>query len=175
LTDEPVNLFFALLSRARDDVMFWQSSFYPQFVKFGFNDLVRCVNRLGKPSYKKVFVPVHEKAPGHWFLVVMDFEERIIESMDSLNTTRPKERENLLKWVEMEWNSSPRWKGTYERKHWKSRKAHVPCQSNNFDCGVFMCMFAAYRSHDEPIMFTQANMTQMRKRLAWSIIHETLE
>jgi Ulp1 family protease len=38
----------------------------------------------------------------------------------------------------------------------------VPQQENNYDCGVFVCRFAEYRSRDINFDFTQASMDAYR-------------
>lgn len=193
LTDEPVDLYMKLLSGAGnpggDDVMFWSGLYYTKFMKGGtvakgFDLIQSWVEKLekrrtsgGKPLWKKIFVPVHEKKKEHWFLITIDFDAKLILSMDSLDVSRRKERLDMLDWVKEEWESNPRWHGEFgefKQKAWKHMKAPVPIQTNVVDCGVFTCMFAAFASSKRDMKFTQADMPKMRARMAWSILHETL-
>lgn len=190
LTDEPVDLYMKLLSGAGnpggDDVMFWSGLYYTKFMKGGtvakgFDLIQSWVEKLekrrtsgDKPLWKRIFVPVHEHDEEHWFLITIDFDAKLILSMDSLDVSRKDERLNMLEWVEEEWWSNSRWLGEFDKKAWKHKKAPVPIQTNSVDCGVFACMFAAFASNKRQMKFTQEDIPRMRARMAWSILHETL-
>lgn len=130
--------------------------------------------RVDKPIWNRIFVPVHEEKKEHWFLITIDFDTKLILSMDSLNENREEERRDMLEWVEIEWGRNPRWPGEFEKIEWRHKKAPVPVQTNQTDCGVFTCMLAAFASNKRQMKFTQADMPRMRARMAWSILHETL-
>lgn len=47
-------------------------------------------------------------------------------------------------------------------------------QENGSDCGAFAVSFASYLSDNLPFDFRQADTTQMRRRMLWSILHQRL-
>jgi Ulp1 family protease len=51
---------------------------------------------------------------------------------------------------------------------------NIPHQDNDYDCGVFTCLFADYISRDEPFDFKNHHMTYFRERIAYEIITKSL-
>lgn len=47
-------------------------------------------------------------------------------------------------------------------------------QDNGSDCGAFAVAFASYLSDGLPFDFSQADITQMRRRMLWSLVHQEL-
>lgn len=47
-------------------------------------------------------------------------------------------------------------------------------QENGSDCGAFAVSFASYVSDDLPFDFRQADITQMRRRMVWSLLKQQL-
>jgi Ulp1 family protease len=65
--------------------------------------------------------------------------------------------------------------GRVKREEWAlvpSTKT-VPKQENTIDCGAFICMFSYFYfiSQDTSLEFSQANVTNFRKRMALAIIN----
>ncbi|CAN0340211.1 unnamed protein product [Ectocarpus sp. 6 AP-2014] len=185
VNDEAMNNYMAMLSSPENpgggDAMFWPTHFYTKFEEFddandGFTGIESWVRGLDKPSYRKVFVPVHTKTPEHWFLITIDFEEKTVLSLDSLSGGRKRatQRRKMMEWTRREWNSCPRWKGEFRAEEWSSRTASVPKQTNDVDCGVFTCMYAAFVSNGREMTFSQGDVPGMRARMAWSILHRKL-
>jgi hypothetical protein len=44
-------------------------------------------------------------------------------------------------------------------------------RKNGFDCGVFICMFGYFISHDRSLLFDQADVTHFRKQMALAIMN----
>lgn len=118
-----------------------------------------------------IFVPLnHNKA--HWSLIEIDVKKKRIISMDSMAIDRLRSMRAMLTWCEQEHLAKGK---NFDRNGWKLLEAEVPQQQDNrVDCGVFTCMFAAYRSNGVDMAFTQADMPKMRRRVAWSILNSTL-
>lgn len=185
LNDEPIDAYMSLLAgqgnQGGGDVMFWTSMTFTKYTEFdsaknGFGYIQSWVEKLQKPGYKKICVPVFVSTSEHWFLIVVDFVNKTLRSMDSLRSKdRAYERKKMMEWVKEEWSSSSsRWKGEFVPKKWKSSAAHVPKQTNEVDCGVFTCMYAAFASNSRKMIFSQENMPKMRARMARSILYGSL-
>jgi Ulp1 family protease len=49
------------------------------------------------------------------------------------------------------------------------RFQRIPRQSNGFDCGVFVCLYASYLMSNKTFDFTQSDLPAMRKWMAYRI------
>ena len=107
----------------------------------------------------------------HWILLVVDNKKKKVFSLDSFGLERPGQRKNMLKWVEHEHMSK---NVAFDRGKWSSESMEVPSQENNFDCGPFVCLFAALLSHGQALNFTQADLPRLRERLNWSLLNSKL-
>ncbi|CAM9207656.1 unnamed protein product [Pylaiella littoralis] len=118
----------------------------------------------------KIFVPVN--AGGcHWFMIMIDVKNKKIWSMDSMGVNHTNARKEMLAWIEAEHASKRK---PFVRSQWTSAQKTVPRQLNNYDCGPFTCLFAAFLSNEKRMTFLQGDLPKMRNRIAWSILHGTL-
>lgn len=192
LKDEHVNAYMSLLNTdanpAAYKCLFMSSFFYDKFTlaqrgTLGAPD-PKYVNAAAEVRHKlvkkwtanvnttsvNIFIPINS-GNNHWSLIVIDVENRKLFSVDSLGYSLKKERKEMLGWMEAEHRAK---KKTFNAKKWTSKSKTVPLQENGYDCGVFMCMFAAFLSNDKSITFSQRDILKMRKRIAWSILHNKL-
>lgn len=175
-----INAYMALLggeSNPSRGCLFMPCTFYTKFVTLK-NDIPkkrhalvkRWTSKLNTTSKVKIFVPVNIKDL-HWTLVMIDVENKKVFSMDSSGGNGKASRTAMLDWIEQE-HAAKRVK--FDRTKWVSEKKIVPSQINGYDCGLFICMFAAFMCNDKKLTFAQDDMPRMRNRLAWSIINSTL-
>lgn len=63
-----------------------------------------------------------------------------------------------------------------DTQEWKliDRKNHVPKQSNNCDCGVFVTACADFISDDLPLSYDQGKMPHYRQKIGTDIIRGSL-
>lgn len=53
---------------------------------------------------------------------------------------------------------------------WKKQNVlEVPKQSNNYDCGVFLCVYADYIAREGKFDFTKEDMKYFRKKIYYEI------
>jgi sentrin-specific protease 1 len=53
---------------------------------------------------------------------------------------------------------------------WKNYAPNdIPRQENGYDCGMFVCKFADFRSSDVPVRFSQTDLPYFRKRMLHEI------
>lgn len=50
----------------------------------------------------------------------------------------------------------------------------IPRQNNDYDCGVFICMYAEFISRNRQFTFTQDDMEYFRKKMIHEICTGTL-
>ena len=119
----------------------------------------------------KMIIPMNS-GNRHWYLAVIDFRLPRIEIYDSLYSTPSAVFETLFRWLEDEHLSR---KGSkMDRAAWSclpQTRAKIPRQQNCSDCGVFMCLFAAYSSLDRPFRFSQNQIAAVRRWMI-SIIYK---
>ena len=123
----------------------------------------------------KIFVPT-SVGGNHWVLTVVDVEKKRVISMNSFKNDAYDDdvvvaMDEMLGWIEAEHIQKNK---SFDKKKWTTEVMEVPRQKNTIDCGVFLCMFAAYFANDRPFTFTHKDMTKMRARMAWSILNKKL-
>lgn len=136
------------------------------------HDLVkRWTRNLDTTNKKsKIFVPVNSDN-NHWYMIMIDLENKKVLSMDSLRIDREDAREEMLGWIEAEHKAKRK---PFEISEWTHAMKKVPKQNNGYDCGPFACLYAAFMSNDKNLTFLQGDIPKMRRRIAWSILNTTL-
>lgn len=131
------------------------------------------LDTLGKQGIENIYIPINVN-DNHWIMIQVDLNEKEILSMDSLGNSNVTWKSAVLDWLEAEFKSKSE---SFDRENWKLFTIGSPQQQNRFDCGVFACMFAAYKSNDLVVTkaFDQEYIDKMRKAVAWSIMNQTLE
>lgn len=119
----------------------------------------------------KIFVPINA-GNSHWYMIMIDTKNKKIWSMDSFGGNHEGAREEVLNWFEVEHAVKQR---PFNRALWTTATKNVPKQRNGCDCGPFSCLFAAFMSNDKRMSFLQGDLPTMRNRIAWSILHSSLE
>jgi sentrin-specific protease 1 len=111
----------------------------------------------------KMIIPINI-AKKHWYLAVINFREKLTEVYDSMSSERQEVHDHLRKWLRDEYRE--RHKAELDLGEWKIKlnsRRSVPQQKNGYDCGVFMCLYAAYSSIDSPFNFTQSDILSVRE------------
>ena len=60
----------------------------------------------------------------------------------------------------------PTWQASYPKS---ARRIPRQSQDNGVDCGVFVCLYASYLMNNQTFDFTQSDIPDMRKWLAYRI------
>ena len=123
-------------------------------------------------SLKYLLCPVNHFNE-HWALAAIYFEEKKICWYDSLGKTDYYKLYHLLQYLEDAHKAcTDPTKGTFDRDEWELVPCplDVPNQSNTYDCGVFLCMFADFIMNDMPLVFSQEHINKCRERIAYQII-----
>jgi Ulp1 family protease len=105
-----ISFYVALVQERRPDFFVFNSHFYSKL--FDFNkrrqyefEHVSLWTRTRLPllpSIKIIMIPVN--VPGHWILILIFMEHKIIVSLDSLSGNNDLEVFNIFKWLMGEWN-----------------------------------------------------------------------
>lgn len=141
---------------------------------------------LYKPTYSQnapggdlfqlrtIFVPVNVFNK-HWILVVLYMNQKRIEIYDSMivhleDTIRCRIGKRLLRYLDDE-HKHLHDRSMPDQHLWRLHPSgpDVPQQKNNWDCGVFMCVFADFLSLGLPLIFEQRHVSKIRGHIILAI------
>ena len=149
---EVVDLSAEVLKKKRNDFTRFNDSLDPPERLWNWNTLEKPT-----PAVSRLFIPVHIDK-NHWCLAVANLEEETIEYYDSLHPLEKRnkrnEREqmqNVLDWLKEKMEEEllkdkgrimhqPNW-------DWTFTSQDMAVQPNGIDCGVYVCLAAAYLLH----------------------------
>lgn len=189
LNDEIIHYFYLMLSK-RDEYMcmknpkrklshFFKSFFFTKLFDEGATNryVYRNVKRWSKNVHgkdifmlDKIFFPCNISNV-HWACVVIYIQDKRIQFYDSMGGDGMHYINGLMSYIKDEWNTQKGGK-LPNIDDWEliSCTKNIPRQENGFDCGVFACMFADFLSQNIPLTFSQEDIDEYRKRIAFSIL-----
>ncbi|CAL2050736.1 unnamed protein product [Caenorhabditis brenneri] len=145
--------------------------FYKDIITKGYSSVKRWTRKVDIFLFEMILVPVH--LGSHWCLAVIDMVERKIEFYDSLYDGNMAVLPALKKYIDEE--SVEKKKVHFDFADWEFYQVEdVPRQTNNSDCGVFVCQYAECASRRQAPCFTQENMPYFRKRMVYEIVKKKL-
>jgi len=184
LNDEVINFYFKLLQERCKRIpgmhkcwlpnsFFWPMLCGRQCMKYSYNEVKRWSMRAKVDVFKKDYVLFPMNVNGmHWAVGVIDFKDRGFRYLDSMfGSPHPNFAKFLRHYINDEHRSRH---GTPLEGigSWDMlvEPMGVPQQRNGYDCGVFTCAFAEYLASGRPLLFGQADMPMLRRRLAARIM-----
>jgi len=104
----------------------------------------------------------------HWKLIVVDFTEQTVASYNSINESDEDANEYIdaiILWLKQE--SQTKRKTVLDDTLWKKvNHRNVPQQSNSYDCGAFVLLYADFLMARLPVYsFSQKNLPCYRQRI----------
>ena len=191
LNDEIINYFFSLLEREsnenvmfKDKYVFLSTFFIPTLIdekdEYCFDNIKnwRFRKRIGDLfcQDKVLIIPCHVNG-NHWTCAVICITDKKIYYLDPLIVrSMTKIPRYLMQYLEDEWNEFPR-KTKFNRLEWnvvQPGNSKIPRQTNNHDCGVYVCMYAYYISQQKSIKFLSSDINIIRQRITYSITKQKL-
>lgn len=172
LNDNVIDFYLNMVTDQNKLVYCWTTHFFSTLKQKGYQGVARWAKRRKINLFEKdkVIVPINIMST-HWALAVINNKKHTISYFDSLasrgniaavellQTYMTKEAERLLL-PPIDYNLIAGEK--------------TPQQQNGFDCGVFTCTVAKFVSRDQPLGFGQQDMRNIRRRMAYEIILQTL-
>ena len=194
LDDSIIHFFLNHLMSQHQNIHAFDIFFYNHLRDKGIDrQLLRWTRRLDIFSKDFIFFPVNLREL-HWTLIVANCKEKTISYYDSMGGGKvnmgcshavyePPSRhmDRVLQYLQKEHDDK---KGSPLPFDWKCNPVgesqdvllhdgRIPQQENNYDCGVFLCMFADYISRGLPFTFSQRDMPQMRNHLKHIILSQS--
>lgn len=143
--------------------------FFPTFCEHGYH---KARGSFGESfdfsGCDMMLVPIHLKRRDHWCLAIIWPKKELIELYDSLHRIDTNSDEyifqKLLNFLKEHSNNM------LDISSWTTHRVHdIPKQQNNFDCGVFICVYAEHASRDSRFDFSQVHMPYFRKKILLEI------
>jgi sentrin-specific protease 1 len=158
-------------------VYFSSTYFYSKLFfngEYCYKEILKWTKKIDIFALDMMIIPINLQNY-HWFLAIINFVEQRMEIYDSQGTVHSAVIEALFRYLQDEHRNK---KGceldisSWSREPLLVRGQRMPHQRNGYDCGVFMCMYGAYKSINRPFDFTQIDIPRIR---AWMmrIICET--
>jgi Ulp1 family protease len=121
-----------------------------------------------------MLIPVNIKLK-HWILACIDFEQKWIAWLDSIGDTHEQETQLLFAWLTKEHSLNR--PTIFDPAEWSLHSGpppgtQVPLQSNDYDCGIFICLYAAFLDSRLPLSFSQHDTRNVRTWMAHEMIEE---
>lgn len=177
LNDEVVNFYFELLcQRSKENVslprlQIFNTFFYSKLKTSGYASVKRWTRKSDIFSCDMILIPIHLGI--HWCCAEINIKERTIFYYDSLHNSNNKCLHLLKDYLVEEHKDKKGTDGSaeFDLSNWIiSSPKGIPGQQNGYDCGVFACIFAEYRSRNVEFTFSQKDMKYFRDRISYEII-----
>lgn len=144
--------------------------FWREFRQFGYNVAKPFTQKISLFNSDMVLLPLIEN--DHWSLAVMYPKQKRIQLYDSsqrVASTDDYVFDKLDEFLRAECES--RLNATLDTSYWMRECVnYIPKQSNGFDCGVFLCVFAEYALRNWlDFNFSQMHMTYFRKKMLYEM------
>ena len=122
----------------------------------------------------RMLIPVNIKLK-HWILSCIDFEQKWMAWLDSIGDTHEQETRLLFTWLTREYSLNR--STIFDPVEWSLHSGpptgmQVPLQSNDFDCGIFICLYAAFLDIRLTLSFSQHDTRNVRTWMAHEMIQE---
>lgn len=170
LNDQVINRYLELLvNRSQGKVAYLNTFFYSSYIQHGYQRVARWTNKIDVFSKNKILVPLHENE-NHWTLIGVNLRKKKIYYFDSFH--HPKELTWFLNYLEEEYMTKTNKKLNLDK--WVVINKSGPLQSNQHDCGVFVCINAEMFSRSKLPHFTQSDTLLLRQRILYEILSEKL-
>ena len=122
-----------------------------------------------------IFIPVNV-TENHWVLVVVNVKDRLITYLDSMTST-PTIKQNIIDEIwsffaqcALDKDLNEKSMDYYVGEWTVDEKTVSPRQVGTIDCGVFLCANMFYLSYGFVPTFTQKNITNIRYRIALTLL-----
>lgn len=140
---------------------------------YSYKDVERWSRRVhGNDIFQmdKLFFPINIDNT-HWTVAVVDMTNKRIEYYDSYHLPGKKYVDALFDYLQDEHQTK---KGTPlpNKEEWKLIYciSDSPYQTNNYDCGVFVCLLCDFLSSGSPLTYAEIHMGQWREFIVLALL-----
>lgn len=172
LNDNVIDFYLNLVTEQNDLVYCWTTHFFTTLKKNGYKGVARWAKRrkINVMEMNTVVVPINSMNT-HWAVAVVDNVLHTISYYDSLSSNGNLPAVELLSHYmlqEAERLNVP------AKEYSLHPNMKTPQQQNGYDCGVFTCTVAKCIALKVPLLFSQKDMQNIRRRMAFEIVQKNL-
>ncbi|XP_050426742.1 uncharacterized protein LOC126837056 [Adelges cooleyi] len=171
--DEAINHYLRLVqTRSGGRVYSFDTFFYSTMIaKGGLRRVLRWTRNVDIFSMEKAIVPIHND--NHWRLVCIDFEAKTVSLYDSLGLSSDTQCVlDIYSYLEVEHTDKKNI--PFDCVQWTLQAVQSPAQTNNYDCGVFVCVNAEHIARNAPLDYTQDDTLVLRHRIVYELFNNEL-
>ncbi len=122
----------------------------------------------------RMLIPVNIKLK-RWILACIDFEKKWIVWFDSISEAHEQKTRLLFTWLTREHSLNR--STIFDPAEWSLHSGpppgmQVPLQSNDYDCGIFICLYAAFLDIRLPLSSSRHDTRNIRTWMAHEMIEE---
>jgi len=174
LDDEVINTYMDLITaRSPEAVYTFNTFFFIALSTNGYDRVSGWTKKVDIFSKDQLFIPVHEKERNHWCLISVNFKHKSIDYYDSLRRRNTNGLNIILEYLKKEYYIKK--KRHLDTNVWRlTNNVNCPQQTNEWDCGVFVLMFAEHLARGSPFNFTQRDMGKFRKQICVEFVLKKL-
>lgn len=166
-----INFYMRLITNQKPNIYALNTFFYPKLVAAGFDGVTNWVKEVNIFDMKLILVPIHLGT--HWCLSTIDLSNHrfcYYDSMKGSNITCLQcLKEFMIK------KASEMGVTQHNFLEWAAvHDSNIPMQTNSFDCGVFVCMYARKLAEEVPFGFSQRDIPAIRKHIVLELLLKKL-
>lgn len=172
LNDNVIDFYLNLVAESNELVYCWTTHFFTTLKKNGYKGVARWAKRrkINVMEMKTIVVPINSMNT-HWAVAIIDNALKAISYYDSLSSNGNLPAVELLEQYmlqEAERLNVP------TNKYSLYPNMSTPQQQNGYDCGVFTCTVAKCVAQKAPLLFSQKDMQNIRRKMAFEIVQKSL-
>jgi sentrin-specific protease 1 len=170
INDNIINVFLLMIAE-RNYVLNWpkvhvmNTFFIPKLMESGYEGVKRWTKNVDIFLSKYILIPVHHI--NHWSIIIVDTTKETIKFYDSKGRKECDELRAVKFYLEHEDDS--------DLMYWTIEDVeNYPKQQNDYDCGIFTCLYAEFITREAEMSFSQKDIPNYRESIARSILNGTL-
>eukprot|EP00058_Branchiostoma_floridae_P007438 XP_002592926.1 hypothetical protein BRAFLDRAFT_275692 [Branchiostoma floridae] len=170
LNDNVINGYFELLAEVRPDVYCFNTFFYTQLCRKGYQGVKRWTKKVQIFQKSLLLVPLH--LGNHWCLAEVAVQDKLLFLYDSRGGAYPTCLQRLVSYLCCEAKEREEEDFTWG---WGGHcKEDIPVQETSGDCGVFVCQYARCIVEGRRIDFSQDDITELRCHMTQELLQHKL-
>jgi len=146
-----------------NNIFAFSTFFYSKLSSQGYKSVSHWHKDTDLFGNRLLLFPVHLEELSHWCLVVANVSKRQLSCLDSLG----KKYQTCLKTLK-------RYLDRTSDLSYLIKEKSVPRQSNSYDCGIFVCLYAQYLAEGLVFNFSQRDIPATRKKIIIELLCNTL-
>lgn len=176
LNDVIINDYFSLIKKSYPDSIYCFKSHFYQSLENKVQTRSKKTSHVPPDTdedftkYSLLLIPINVSS-SHWCLLVVNLKGETMEYYDSLGGKAKRDIFDKFQ-IYMEENKSnfSKTKGAKFAFARIDKEKKIPQQSNGYDCGVFVCIYALYLARNAPLNFSGRDVKNFRQMMKYELL-----